>query len=113
MICKALFILLERWCWRSDLPNKTTSGGGYLFASRVFLSAHRINLALNVRSKKASIALLKDRLLPVVAADFPPAICAATPAFEFIVGHGITHGVIKTNFFTNLDVSHRNESDLT
>jgi hypothetical protein len=73
----------------------------------------RVYPALNVRREKARVAFLKFGLLPVISADMSTAICASTCTIEFIVGHGIAHGVIEANFFSNFDVSHCNESDLT
>ena len=83
-----------------------------LFKSE-FLITLCIYPALDVRREKTRITFLKHRLLPVIAADVSATIFASTPAFKFIVRHGIAHGIVEANFFADFNVSHRNESDLT
>ena len=79
----------------------------------MFFFVLRIYPALNMRREKACVAFLKYGLLPVIATDLSAAIGLTTTAIEFIVGHGVAHGIIEANFFANSDVSHCNESDLT
>src|SRR3990172_3575819 len=71
-----------------------------------------LDLALDVRRKIPGISFLKFRPLPVVAADGTAATRVSTPTIEFIIGHGVAHGVVETNFLADFDVSHCNESNL-
>ena len=56
---------------------------------------------------------MKFRFLPVTATDVAATIARSARAFEFIVRHRVTHGIVEAYFFTETNVAHGDQCDLS
>ena len=78
----------------------------------VMFGLDAVDASLQGGGEVTSVAYLEFVEGPVVAGDAAAAVRFATGTFKLVVGHAVTHGIVKTDLFAGLDVTHGDNGDL-